>query len=137
MVQLSISHFQSMKGNKILVCDDDRDILDITQMLLMSKGFETRTLSDSLQVRETVDLIRPDALVIDIWMPIMSGLEVIRMLRADPGNKLLPIIAFSASAGSRLSSLQAGADAFVEKPFTIEQLSEEILKAIAKNKTTI
>jgi DNA-binding response OmpR family regulator len=109
-------------ANKILICDDDQGILDMMDTILTFEGFEIipepdSTLVVDLAISEEVDLI-----IIDLWMPLMPGYEVIRSLKDDPRTSSLPVLAISASPDGRNVAMEAGAVDLVPKPFDIDKL---------------
>lgn len=113
---------------KILLVDDERNILDIVQFNLEVEGFEVMTASDGQEALRTVHEIKPDLILCDIMMPEVNGLEVCRRLKADGRTNQIPIVMLSAKAQSqdKLDSIEAGADDFVTKPFDFNDLVARI-----------
>ena len=111
---------------KILICDDDEGIVDLISLILNDEGFTTIPEMNSLNVATTVNQQRPDLLILDLWMPVLSGDQVLRNLRMDPASEQLPVIVISASRDGEAIARQAGASEFVAKPFDLEQLIEKI-----------
>jgi two-component system NtrC family sensor kinase len=118
---------------RILIVDDDPDTLSILQVLLQHQGFETTTAGDGNQALASAFANPPDAVLLDMMMPGLDGLEVCRRLRADPRTATLPIIAVTARVGwdNRAEGLQAGIDDYVTKPFDPEDLSQRLKAALA------
>ena len=110
----------------VLVVDDIADNRSVITQSLEDAGFKTAEASNGLQAIERMAEVRPDAVLMDLQMPTMDGFEAIRHLRNMPGGEDLCIIAVSASAFDidRRRALNAGADAFVGKPFKLEELLE-------------
>ena len=117
---------------KIMVCDDDRDILEMLEAALEINGFEVITEYSSVNVIDEIEKYNPDVLLIDLWMPIITGDEVIRKLRAEPDKNAIPVVAISASNDGEAVALDAGADYFVAKPFNIKVLVECLNRAARK-----
>ena len=107
---------------KILVCDDEQEILDITQLILEDSGYEVTALINSNDVISYIEKQQPDILLIDLWMPGMSGDQVIAQLRTNANITDLPIIVISASTDGRQVAFAAGADDFLDKPYDIDTL---------------
>jgi DNA-binding response OmpR family regulator len=114
--------------SKILICDDEQEILDITRLILEDSGFEVFGVINSGEVVKLVERERPDVLLIDLWMPGMSGDQVITELRRNEQITRLPIIVISASKDGRGIAYASGADDFLEKPYDIDALVEIVHK---------
>ena len=107
---------------RILVVDDDRAVRESLRRSLAFNGYSVELAQDG---REALDLIandRPDALVLDVMMPRLDGLEVCRQLRSTGDD--LPILVLTArdSVSERVAGLDAGADDYLPKPFALEEL---------------
>ena len=116
----------------ILVVDDDDSYCTIIRELLVRNGYLVR-LANS--VDEALDLLkeeRPDLILTDLMMPEVDGITFIRHLRASPPHSGIPTIVVSALvlARERAAAAQAGADAFVAKPFSISQLQATIQEVV-------
>lgn len=107
---------------KIMICDDDQGILDVLEMLLEPEGFEVSKEIDSTLLFERVKTERPDLLLLDLWMPVVSGYDLIKKIRSDREVKKLPIIVLSASRNEKDIALETGANQFMAKPFDIEEI---------------
>jgi DNA-binding NtrC family response regulator/signal transduction histidine kinase len=111
----------------IVVADDNADMRKYLRHLLDGR-YEVHTVSDGHQALETTRLLRPALLLADVMMPRLDGFGLLRALRDDTVLASLPIILLSARAGeeSRLEGLQAGADDYLEKPFTARELMARV-----------
>jgi len=109
---------------RILIADDVPGNCAVLADLLQPLGFRTVAVEDGLHAVEHAQADKPDAILMDIMMPVMDGLEAIRRIRAVPALKDVPIIVVSASAsaGEQSESLAAGANAFMAKPVDQAQL---------------
>ncbi len=107
---------------RILVVDDDRAVRDSLRRSLAFNGYEVELASDGAQALEMVAADRPDAMVLDVMMPRLDGLEVARRLRGIGDD--LPILVLTArdEVSDRVSGLDAGADDYLPKPFALEEL---------------
>lgn len=109
---------------KLLLVDDDPELLGALESVLSSVGMRVRKLSDPTRVLEVLDAWDPDALIVDVDMPELRGNEVCSILRSTPRWQSLPIIMLTGTTdrGTRLSCYRAGCDDFVAKPFDQEEL---------------
>lgn len=111
-----------MPAMEILVVDDDPAVRDSLERTLTFEGYRVRTAADGLLALAEISGSRPDAVVLDLQMPRVDGLEVCRRLRAD-GNDV-PVLMLTArdATRDRVSGLDAGADDYLPKPFALEEL---------------
>ncbi|MGZ6880777.1 MAG: response regulator transcription factor [Mycobacteriaceae bacterium] len=107
---------------RILVVDDDRAVRESLRRSLAFNGYTVDMASDGVQALEQIAAQKPDALVLDVMMPRMDGLEVCRRLRSTGVD--LPILVLTArdTVSERVSGLDAGADDYLPKPFALEEL---------------
>ncbi|HEV2778741.1 MAG TPA: response regulator transcription factor [Actinophytocola sp.] len=107
---------------RILVVDDDRAVRDSLRRSLEFNGYQVELASDGQQALEAVESARPDAMVLDVMMPRLDGLEVCRRLRGTGDD--LPILVLTARdlVSDRVAGLDAGADDYLPKPFALEEL---------------
>lgn len=115
---------------KILICDDEQEILDITRLILEDSGHEVLAVLDSTTVGVLVQQEQPDVLLIDLWMPGLSGDQVVRELRMNEYIRHIPIVVISASKDGKEIAYAAGANDFLEKPYDIEELLEIVQKQL-------
>lgn len=102
----------------VLVVDDDTSVRSSLAGLLRSEGFEVVTEADGHNALDSVRLLRPDVILLDVIMPGLDGLEVCRRLKADPETRLVPVALLTALSATddRVRGLDAGADDFLSKP---------------------
>jgi len=86
-----------MDGNKVLVVDDDPDVVEYLSSFLEDNGYEVATASDSASARESVARFRPDAILLDVLMPGKSGLDLLVNLRSDPRWRDIPLVVITGS----------------------------------------
>lgn len=110
----------------ILVVDDDEPILALMRNLLKEFDFRAVTAHDGVQALAAVQQQRPALVLLDKNMPGMSGGEIIRALRSQPGLDRLPILMLTGERLSRSELRSLGADGAILKPFDIPVLLEEI-----------
>src|SRR5215211_1835403 len=109
-------------GTRILVVEDDRSIVRLVQLELEHRDYEVRCAYDGLSGLEAVSEFKPAAIVLDIMLPGLDGVGVLKQLRAE-GNRL-PVIMLTARGDplDKVHSLDRGADDYLTKPFDMEEL---------------
>ncbi len=114
----------------VLVVDDDPVFCAIMQELLTSDGYEVHLAYDVHQALALLECCTPDLILSDIMMPEVDGICLVRKIRSAPAWSHIPTIVISAKAmpEDRNKALDAGANAFVPKPFSIKQFRNEITK---------
>jgi CheY-like chemotaxis protein len=112
----------------ILVVDDDPSFCMIMREILRADGYDVRLAYDARQALSMLQEIKPDLILSDVMMPEIDGLTLIRNLRTDPSLSGIPTIVVSAKAmpEERMAARDAGANAFILKPFQIQDLREVI-----------
>ncbi len=111
---------------RLLVVDDDRGLRDVLRRALTLSGYEVRLAESGSEALSQVSSSVPDAMVLDIGLPDIDGLEVCRLLRRE-GNRI-PILMLTArdAVSDRIDGLDAGADDYLVKPFDIDELKARI-----------
>ena len=109
---------------KILVVDDSRTQLEWVQQALVREGFEVRTAVDGKEAIRKVRSEPPDLVLLDMVLPDMDGLEVLRIIKARTEDRFIPVIILSVKADldSKVAGLRIGADDFLAKPFAEAEL---------------
>lgn len=115
-----------MNSKKIMVCDDDQGILDVLEMLLESEGFTVFTEINSTNLIKQIQIAKPDLILLDLWMPLLSGDQVLKAIRNTQDIKDLPVIVLSASVDGDDIAADAGANDFVAKPFDLDHIVSKI-----------
>ena len=110
----------------ILVVDDDQAVRDSLARSLHYSGWEVTTANDGIEALARLSALRPDAVIMDVMMPRLDGLETTRSLRAS-GNDV-PILVLTArdAVGDRVDGLDAGADDYMAKPFSFDELQARL-----------
>ncbi len=113
---------------KILVVEDEEDILQLVRHYLEKEGFRAVTAMNGLEALKKVKEDTPDLVVLDLMLPEMDGLEVCKRLRSVPDTAMLPIIMLTAKAeeSDTIVGLELGADDYVTKPFSPKALVARI-----------
>lgn len=105
---------------KVLIADDEPDILEILKYNLTNEGYEVFTAKDGDEALEKARRTQPDLIVLDVMMPKKTGVEVCELLRAQPAFKETLIIFLTAVSdeGTQIKGLEKGADDYVSKPIS-------------------
>jgi CheY-like chemotaxis protein len=124
-----------MDKKKILVVDDEPDILRVTSIRLKKLGYNVLTAVDGKEALDTMRSENPDLVLLDLVMPFMNGAEVCEQIKNDKTLKHIPIILFTASGNGVLTAEQikkVGADDYIVKPFEPEELMGKVEGILAQ-----
>ena len=121
-----------MMAKKVLIVEDDSNIAELLNLYLEKEGFEPLVAKDGGKGVEQFRAFQPDLVLLDIMLPQLSGMEVLRRLRKE--GVQLPVIMLTArdSVVDKVSGLDSGADDYITKPFAIEELLARIRAALRK-----
>ncbi|MDO8184039.1 response regulator [Conexibacter sp. JD483] len=121
---------------RILVADNDEDILTLVSFRLQRQGYEVLVARDGAEALELARAELPDLCVLDVMMPKLTGYDVTRELRADPRTADVPVILLTARVQEAdvRSGYDAGADDYVRKPFAPQELRDRVAAALAKRR---
>lgn len=129
-----MNYFGKPMQKKILIFDDDPDILEICSHILSEMGVEVFTRQDCKDVISDLKKLGPDAVLMDNWIPDTGGVKATRAIKADPQLKDIPVILFTASSDAGRLARESGADAYIEKPFDIRLLEEVVAEILERFK---
>lgn len=118
---------------KIVIFDDDEDILSICSYVLEEQGWEVHAFTDCNNVAEKVSAIYPDVILMDNWIPDAGGIVATQTLKNDNRLKDIPVIYFSANSDIQLLASNAGAESYLAKPFDLQQLEQVINSVLVNN----
>lgn len=116
---------QQLKGIKILVVDDEPNILQFLELGLQNEGFEVKTAQDGMTAMTIIKTFQPQVVVLDVMMPGMDGFEVCRMLKKTENVAVIMLTARD-EVDDRVKGLTIGADDYMVKPFSFEELLARI-----------
>jgi len=124
-----------MTGNKILVVEDDLNLLSALKYNLQKEGYDVTTAADGAEAIETARMEKPDLVILDVMLPRMSGFEVCRILRKE---MTVPILMLTAKAEEtdKIVGLEIGADDYVTKPFSMRELLARVGAMLRRAKMT-
>jgi two-component system phosphate regulon response regulator PhoB len=111
---------EAAAGKKILIIEDERDVLDLLALHLRKAGFTISTTTDGAAGLQKARSERPALIILDLMLPKMPGLEICKILKSDPATHQIPIMMLTAKAEEidRIVGLEFGADDYVTKPFS-------------------
>lgn len=121
-------------ANKILVVDDEPNIVLSLEFLMKQAGFQVRTASDGEAALAAVAAEPPDLLLLDVMMPRKNGYEVCQAIRANPDWQKIRIIMLTAKGREveREKGLALGADDYITKPFSTQEVVERVRELLAE-----
>ena len=127
---------QEKESFKILIVDDEIDILELVEFNLLKQGFRTLTAQDGEQALRLARQEKPDAVILDLMLPGINGLDVCRILKSDAATKDVPIIMLTARGEEEdiVKGLEMGADDYVTKPFSPKVLIARLKSVLRRNK---
>lgn len=117
-----------MNQKTILVCDDDQSILEVIQIILEENGYIVKTKTNGKGIQKSISQIKPDLILLDLWMPGIDGKEITKIVKKDGLHSSIPIIIISALNNTQKISQEIGADGFIPKPFDISSLLSTVKK---------
>lgn len=117
---------------KVLLYDDEADILDICKYILERKGYQVFTMESCSNVIGDLQKFTPDLVIMDNWIPDIGGVEATRLIKGHADFKNTPVILFTANKDINRLSKEAGADAFISKPFELKELETMVEKFAGK-----
>jgi DNA-binding response OmpR family regulator len=117
----------------VLVCDDDELLVELLSHRLGSRGYSVVIASDGGAAVEQATKCKPDAIVLDMMMPVLDGQQVLRRLKADAATAGIPIVMLTARRQERdiVGALELGADDYLVKPFIPEELMSRLARLMA------
>jgi two-component system response regulator PrrA len=118
---------------RVLVVDDDPDVLASLERGLRLSGFEVSTAVDGAEALRSATETRPDAIVLDINMPVLDGVSVVTALRAMDNDVPVCVLSARSSVDDRVAGLEAGADDYLVKPFVLAELVARV-KALLRRR---
>jgi two-component system cell cycle response regulator DivK len=115
---------------RVLIFDDDFDILQICAIVLKKRGYEVCTQNSSAAAIEQIRSFKPDVILMDNWIPGPGGIETTRRVKEEPDIQHIPVIFFSANSNVSQLAGEARADYSLQKPFDIMELERVVNQAI-------
>jgi len=121
---------------KVLVADDELDIVETIRYILEAKGHEVLEANDGMEALEQARNFKPDIIFLDVMMPKLDGYKVCRMLKFDSQYRSIPVVLLTARAGSQDVSTgeEVGADEYITKPFNVEEVLDIVDRLIGNGR---
>ncbi|MDQ6757584.1 MAG: response regulator [Bacteroidota bacterium] len=119
---------------KILIVDDDKDLLVITHTLLTKKGFEVQACNNWEDAFKCIDNFKPQLILLDVFLNGVDGLDICKRIKSMPETKHIPVLIFSAYP--RIAErviYEYGADDFIAKPFEVNELVAKVHSILCQN----
>jgi len=123
----------------VLVVDDSAEIRELWRLWLTFWGFSVDEARNGHDAIQKATQSQPDLILMDLWMPVVDGVEAMRRLKADSRTSHVPVLALSAQTHAPDSStaLAAGADAFLAKPCDPDRLLDHIRMVMGRPRHTV
>jgi CheY-like chemotaxis protein len=121
-----------MNTAKVMIVDDDEDICDFVSWGLSDHGYEVVAAENGKEAMESAPFFKPDAIILDMRMPVMDGWEFIKAYRELPGPHA-PIIIMTAYMDPKQVAAEAGAQGYISKPFDLLTLVDLLRKHIPQS----
>ena len=112
--------------SKILVVDDDIDILSVMEILLSMKGFDVEVTSRGENTLPKIESFKPDLVLLDVLISGYDGRAICKQLKSNQATSHIPVIMFSAHPGAAATIKDYGADDFISKPFDVNNLMQKV-----------
>ena len=122
-----------MTKKKILVVEDEESLLKLQSILLTIRGYTVEGATDGQAALEAVETMNPDLILLDIMLPKIDGLEVCRQVKANEATRHIPVVMLTAKKypADRVMGEQAGADAYITKPYKSAMVIETIQRLLS------
>lgn len=119
-------------AKKIVIFDDDEDILSICAYILEEQGWQVHTYTDCNNIVEKVSAVMPSVILMDNWIPDSGGIVATQTLKSNEDLKNIPVVYFSANSDIQLLADHAGAETYLAKPFDLDELERTINEVLQK-----
>jgi len=121
---------------KILIVDDEEDIRQVVGKFLVSNGYDVLTAEDGAKGWEIIQKQTPDLIILDLVMPIMDGVELLKKIKEHPSFQEIPVILLTGKSSDKdvLSGYAWGADYYITKPFKMQTIIAGVKMMLEENK---
>jgi DNA-binding response OmpR family regulator len=116
-------------SKKIIIYDDDTDLLEVCSLILEAKNFAVVTKDKCTEILSDIMEHSPDVILMDNWIPDIGGVKATRLVKNSGNFSHIPVIFFSANNNVNELAIEAGADYFLQKPFDISELESIVANA--------
>ena len=119
-----------MARKKVMIYDDDTDLLEVCTLILQSKNFDVITKDRCNAILDDLGIHKPDVILMDNWIPDQGGVKATRLIKASEQFNHIPVIFFSANNDVSEMAVEAGAEYSLQKPFDITELESIVINAV-------
>ncbi len=121
---------------RVLVVDDESSLTDLLQMALKYEGWDVKTAAEGVKAVALAREFRPDAVVLDVMLPDIDGLQVLQRMRSDGSDVPILFLTAKDSLDDRIAGLTVGGDDYVTKPFSLEEVVARLRSLIRRSTLT-
>lgn len=121
---------------KIMIADDEKDIIEVLSLILEDAGYEVSSTANSETAKKVHEYL-PDLLLLDVWMKGVDGRDICKYLKSQNVTKNIPIIMISAHNETKKIALEAGANDYITKPFDMDLLLSKVKENLNKKIGTL
>ena len=115
---------------KVMIYDDDNDLLEVCTLILQSKNFDVITKDRCTRILDDLNEHQPDVVLMDNWIPDQGGVKATRLIKASEQFNHIPVIFFSANNDISELAIEAGAEYSLQKPFDIIELENIVINDV-------
>ena len=119
--------------SRILVVDDDTDILSVMETLLTMKGFEVEVTAKGENTIPKINSFKPDLILLDVLISGYDGRTICKQIKSNKATQHIPVIMFSAHPGAAATITDYGANDFIAKPFDVSHLLKKVSEQLSNN----
>lgn len=123
---------ENSNPKKVFIFDDSVEILELCKLILEDLGCNVKTSTITNDVEKQVGDYMPDLIFMDNWLPNISGVEATKLIKSNEKLKNIPVVYFTANSNVSELAEKAGADAYITKPFDIDQFEDITMKYLGK-----
>ena len=127
-----------MTQKTVLIVEDEEDAAELFAEMMRVSGFRVLKTSTSTPALSMMTAEKPDVVILDIMMPEISGLDILRQMRSDPALANIPVVVVSATTmpADIKSGMEAGASTYLTKPVGFQELKEAVVRVLGSQSTT-
>jgi UDP-3-O-[3-hydroxymyristoyl] N-acetylglucosamine deacetylase len=118
--------------SKVLIIDDEKQILDSLSAILKDDGFEVFTAKEGREGLNLFDTVKPEIVLLDVWMPELDGLQILKMIKEKKKDAIVIVISGHGTISTAVEAVKVGAYDFLEKPLSIDKVLEVISRGLAR-----
>ena len=125
-----------MPKARILIVDDEKNIVSSLTGILVDEGYEVAKTGDGIEALEIIQTDPPDLVLLDIWLPGMDGIEVLKTVKAYHPDIEVLIMSGHGTIDTAVKATKLGAQDFIEKPFSLERITQSIEDVLSNKRSS-